>query len=307
MKRALILCLFLFMAEGAGNGATNFLPPLQPMNATKDMGNYTNSVTQLPDQFANKPTPSITSGPDVNAGYPKITQIETSLYGKTFENLDIIQRVSRIEQTLFNKTYPRSSLIQRVDNIMSNYNQLNKYPNISKNVLSKMEARVFSRTYVKENPQRRIERLEQQLFGAVQSGDINARYDSLKTAVGNYNPNNVEYYPGAAPTTGWNGLTANFGNSMMSNSTMANPMLGGPRMGSSRIGRSLLGTLGGTMTGFTPPITPYYNDLGGNNNGYNAYPNPANNSGIYRGYRSNHGYSDSYQDYGTGTGVTILD
>lgn len=274
MKRALILSLFLILGNLKGDCATTFFPPLQPVDGLRD---YNSSITSLADPFANAP----------NTIYPDISRVEQSLFGRTFENQNISLRLSRIEKTLFSTTYPSSSNGQRIDNIISNFNQINKYPNISSNELSRMENKIFSQSFISNNPERRIERLEQQIFGAVQSGDLVSRYEAVKMAAKSYNANrNNLYSPNNVTQGGWKGIAANLGNAM----------------------------LGGSMTGFTPPINPYYAYGGGYNNSYNTYSNPLTNgrSGIYRGYGVNRGlggysYGESFSDFGTGTGVTILD
>lgn len=277
MKRAFITCLFLFICQASGNCATTIFPPLQPLqpiNRDNEMRNSTSNVTELPDPYAGQRSVN----PDTN--YLRLNQVEMSLYGRTYNNQDIVKRVSRIEQSLFSRTYPNSALVQRVDNIISNYNQVNQYPNISSSVLSRMESKILSRTYLQSNTENRIERLEQKLFGAVQSGDLNSRYESLRTAVNNYTPNNVypNMMPNMATGRGWKGLANNLGSSIW----------------------------GGSMTGFTPPINPLYDNYG-SGGGYNSFASSNNGYGMYQGNRSNHGYSDSYRDYGSGVGVTILD
>ena len=282
MKRALILCLILSLGGLAGNCATTFFPPLQPLKGA-DINNYSNNL-------ANASTPMITQDSE---NYPNISKVENSLFGRNFTNQNIGQRLSRIEKSLFSTSYPNSSNGQRIDNIISNYNQINKYPNISTNELSKIEAKVFNQTFTKNSSERRIERLERQLLGAEQSGDINTRYETIKMASKSYNPNvnNQDDFAAPMQNRGWRGLTQALGGAM----------------------------LGGQMTGFTPQIDPFYNSPS-SNYGYNNYNNmsssPYNNSyanaypggsGIYRGTRTNHGYSDSFQSYGSGAGVTILD
>ena len=161
--------------------------------------------------------------------------------------------------------------------------KINKFPNISRNDLNRLESKVFNQNFPQINPEKRIERLEQQMFGAAQSGDLKTRLDNLKTAAKYSNENNMNY-PQTAARTGWKGLALNMGNSFC----------------------------GGRMTGFTPPISPFYNNYGygmnpfmnvgnggfGMNNGYNSGYNRG--PGGYREY-------DSTQNVGTGMGVTILD
>lgn len=274
MKRALILSLFLAATVQPVFCETTFFPPLQPVNQTNAIQDYGNSITSVPDPFVGNSAPN----------YNDINRIEQSLFGRTYDNQNINLRLGRIEKSLFTTTYPSAPAAQRIDNIISNFNQMNKYPNISQNALTKMETKVFGQNFPQNNQQKRIERLEQKIFGAVQSGDMDSRYEALKIAMNTYNKNiangNYQMNYNNAPQKGWRGVTNALGGNFM----------------------------GGTMTGFTPPITPYY----GNNMG--AYGNPfaGLGSGFYRGYGSNNGlggyrYMDQYSNYGSGTGVTILD
>ena len=285
MRRALILCLFLSLGQVSGNCATTFFPPLLPTNA-QAVNNFNNDIVTQADPYLAQQ----------KQNFPNISNIEQTIFGQTYTNQNIATRLSRIEKSLFTTTYPNSSNSQRTDNIISNFNQINKQPNISINDLSKLEAKVFNQTYVKNSLEQRLERLEQELLGAVQSGDVEARYNLLKSASRNYNP--VNDYPTDVSTRGggWKALTRGIGSAM----------------------------LGGTMTGFTPPIgSGMYNGMNSGFNGYNNYNttsnmfnNPYNTSamsaypsgyGMYRGNRSNRGYSDSFQNFSSGTGVTILD
>lgn len=267
MKRALILSILIFVgisAEGA-----SFFPPLQPLgNINSPMQNYNNNINSLPEQIVQQNS----------ASYSNISQIEQALFGRNYSHQNISARLSRIERSLFTTTYPNATNTQRIDNIISNFNQMNKYPNISKNVLSRIESQMFSQVYPMNNSERRIERIEQQLFGATQSGDIEARYKAIQMAAKNYRRNDLnQQYPSQIAQSGWKGLMGNFGNALM----------------------------GGSMTGFTPALNPY--------NTYNNYNSPSQNGyGMYRGYGVNRGlggfsYGDSFNNYGSGSSVTILD
>lgn len=278
MKRALLVLLFLSVSALNANSVP-FFPPLQPIGtaAVPAENDYGSNITSNADPFA--------APKDFNLS--AIGRIEQSLFGRSFANQNIASRLSRIEKSLFNTTYPTSSAVQRLDNIISNFNQLNKYPNISRNTLSKLESKVFNQSFPQNSADRRIERLEQQIFGAVQSGDMEIRYKNLIAASKNFNADNVinSYYPASGPKL--RNVLGNFGNTM----------------------------LGGSMTGCTPPIEPYGYSYNNNNSGYNnpfANFSPGGGSGIYRGYGTNNGlngysYNDSFTNYGTGAGVHILD
>lgn len=276
MKRVLlILCLLLSASELCANSAP-FFPQFQPINGnTIPVENYNNSITSLPNNFAAPKT----------FNFAIVNKIEQSLFGHSFGNQNIVLRLSRIEKSLFNTTYPTASTEQRLDNIISNFNQLNKYPNISRNTLSKIESKIFNQTFPQNDTERRVERLEQEVFGAVQSGDMNLRYQNLLAASKKFNPDMVinSYYPS-----------------------------NGPKL------RNVLGGLGGmlsggNMTGFTPPIEPYATGNYENNSFANTpFNNIGSGSGIYRGYGTNNGpfgysYGESYNNYGSGAGVHILD
>jgi len=304
MKRALILCLFwaicLNAGQNAGHCATTMFPPLQPLGTT---GFFNNNLT-------NPNAASLENSylSDSSFSYPKISQIERSLYGQNFTAQDILVRLARIEKSLFNTICVNLSLAQRVDNIVLNFNQIYQFRNISKNTLSGMETKVFKRSFVENDIENRVERLEQQIFGAVQSGDVTARFETLKTAAKNYNAD--------ANMTGYdqNQLGQN---PMMQSQTVQIPkggQRGGLKAALGNLGNMLLGggMYGGTMTGFTPPIDPFNNynannDIGGNR--YNNFANMGSPSGYgqYNGYRSNHGYSDAFSNYGSGSRVTIID
>lgn len=276
----LISCLVFQMS---GDCAAVYFPPLRPVTtANSPFQTYDNTSAALPVD---------TSG----FNYSKIGEIEISLFGRTFQGQSIAVRLSRIEKSLFNRTYATSTNLQRLDNIISNYNQINRYPNISTNVLSRLERQVFNQSYPEYNTLRRLERLEQQMLGATQQGDINTRYELLKNAARNYNPNYAS--PGVASLI--------------------------PGAAGSKAGRILnvlgglgtLGNMGGVMTGFSPQIAPYSTYGYGNYspaNPYNSFnyspgysnDNGYNSSGIFGGSR---GYSNSTGGFGSGASVTVID
>lgn len=307
MRRTLILCLFLIISETSGQCATTLFPPLQPIGGNNNaIQNYSSNITSLADPFVN---PTNVTTPN----YSDINKIEQALFGRTYVNQAISGRLSRIEKSLFTTTYPNATSDQRIDNIISNFNQINKFPNISQSVLSKMESKVLNQTYPQNGPERRIERLEEKMLGAVQSGDLSARYEALKIASRAYN--NTENIPVQGGR--WKGLTQSLSSAFSD----------------------------GDMTGFTPPIGTYpsnFTDLGSSTSGYsgsytsynnanpfsrfgnsynnyNPYSNPYLNpyGNRYGGYRNNglrnggsspgYGYYEGSKSFGSGAGVTILD
>jgi|GEM_PF-2083196 len=119
-------------------------------------------------------SPSVTS-------YPKITQVEQSLYKKDFSSEPIEMRLKRLEQNLFKRTYDGYALSQRTDNILSSAADLT----VDKSALSALEKAILSKNY-NDTPSKRVSRMEQIVFGAVQSGDLNDRIQTLTTAAGSY-------------------------------------------------------------------------------------------------------------------------
>lgn len=158
------------------------------------------------------------------------------------------------------------------------YQTQNVYQNIPAKALSRLEAQMFNQSFNTLSPQNRIERLEQKLFGAVQTGDLDTRYRALQMAARNYRQANAPVQ--IAQNIGGGGILRN--------------ILGG-----------LTTNMGGVMTGFTPPMGSYCNPYPYNNNGFNLFN--SNPYGMYRGYRSNTGYYDRYNNFDTGAGVHILD
>lgn len=149
--------------------------------------------------------------------------------------------------------------------------------NISEDLLTQMELKTFNRNYSNDFAENRISRLERQFFGASQNGDLENRYENLKTAVNNYNSNryhrtpynNYDFYNGSK-------LTSNVG-----------------RKGFLRnLGSLLIGNYG-YPTGFSPQINSY-NNL---NSGY----------GMIEDYQTNYGSYNNFSNFNTGSGVHILD
>lgn len=281
MKRALLIMVLLLSAGELSANCAPFFPPFQPIgNNVAPVTDYTNNITSAADPFAMP----------ANFNVAVINRIEQSLFGRSFGSQNVASRLTRIEKSLFNTTYPSAPVTQRLDNVISNFNQLNKYPNISRNNLSKIESKIFGQSFPQNSTDRRVERLEQQMFGAIQGGEMVTRYKNLLTASKNFNEDKIisSYYP--------------------------TPM-GAPRL------RNVLGNfnnMGGNMTGSTPPIDPntdFDNDFSNSSLGGNspfAGFGPGSGSGVYRSYGTNNGpfgYStgQSFNNYGSGAGVHILD
>ena len=149
--------------------------------------------------------------------------------------------------------------------------------------ISRIENRVFDRTFQCDTPEERISRLENQLFGASQSGDLQQRLNNVKKASSNQSrfreygyPNYDNYYtPPIVAGSGWRSMLHSFGNHM----------------------------LGGMPTGITPQMDPAYMDY------FEAERNAMKfgDGGNYGDVRTNRSWHRYNTRRGSSTGVTLID
>ena len=142
---------------------------------------------------------------------------------------------------------------------------------LSRNDLNALENYALNRTYTRENSLRRLERLENLTFGAIQEGDLISRYNNVESAI-------------------LSRPRANTKQSIINN--IANYLTGVP-------------------TGFTPNIMPYssMDNFGGLSTNPSMYSPKYTNTkfeqysnGIFGG-----GWGMSNGNFGTGSSVRILD
>lgn len=154
------------------------------------------------------------------------------------------------------------------------YNRIKTKEVKNYNKLARLERKVFNRTFENDYPENRIARLEEQVMGAIQCGDINSRYAVLQKAVPKYLSR--IYSPDISPYcgipvmsgSGWRGLAGSLGNFFSGN------YMGYP-------------------TGMSPQINmPNFN---------NFAPD------FQRMNFSNTGWGYNNQNIGTGSGVHIID
>ena len=140
-----------------------------------------------------------TTREDADTDYPKINLAEKQIFGRTYQNEDITSRLSRIESKLFGTSYKYMSLAERTDNISQKIG-IGEFLNISPRELSSMEQRIFLKTYPQDDAEMRITRLEKEIFGAMQGGNIQERFETLQSATKYYNAfppklsNQIPYY-----------------------------------------------------------------------------------------------------------------
>lgn len=190
-----------------------------------------------------------------------------------------------------NNYYYRPNVIRRTNVIRkSDKTDINIKPvSNSFSGLDKMEKKLLLQTYEYDSAKNRIERLEQKLFGAVQNGDLNQRFYTLKSVAKNYkafDPNamyatNQEYdtYSGYRPPIFTGSMGSGWQNTLWSN--FKNQFIGMP-------------------TGMTPAMDPAYMD-------YFEAERALMGSGQDVDIRTNTGYHKSHTNRSSGAGVTILD
>lgn len=260
---------------------------------------------QPPVAYGNYPNCSYDS-------YPKVGQIEQSIFNTTFANEDIYNRLNRIETKIFRKTNSNMDLSQRVDIITQAIEPSSMY-NIPLDSLARIEYKLFNRSYVNDDVETRIIRLEKEMLGAMQQGELDERYQVVAEASKHYNafpPDNYvgnqtfQSYPSYKPYQSYQ-----------------NPYLASNNFGAPRgMLRNMLSALtggalgGGALTGFTPPITdpygsycsaPYMNNPYRPNNWIqNLFPGAS--SGFNDAMQTNTGYSNYSKDTGSSSGVHVL-
>ena len=242
--------------------------------------------------------------------YPKITQLENIILKKTYENEDIEQRLERLEKKACARTHKGSDLAWRVDNLMGKIDQSELY-NIPSKELASIEKKILGKSYKKDNINNRLARLEYKMLGASQSGKIDERYQTILTASNHY---------------------MDFGNSISNPlttfTTTSIPSTSGIKTAFKNAFNTIRST--GSITGYTPPISPYgFNTPYGFNPQFGTFGprNPIyrtpcphhhrphigiNNSRYTPHYSStypqhNTGYYNFNNNFTTGMGVHILD
>lgn len=204
--------------------------------------------------------------------YPRITILEENIFKRTYENESIYNRLTRLEQKLFRQNFAGLPLASRVDNLFSNIDTGLMY-GIKNNELARLETKVLGRQYPNDDTESRITRLEKEMLGAMQCGNLKERFETVKSASKHYNsfPEIVQSqsipfgicgqgYNGYNPTyhhnNGWN---SNWSNNSYSGFN-TNPSRGITNILRNMASRVVNGAMGGGMiTGLTPPIYDPYN------------------------------------------------
>ena len=219
---------------------------------------------------------------------PRLSQIEKSVFGKDYSHQDLNLRLNRLEKSMFNKTNPKMNADERIENLLTNYN--NQVKRVPPQVISDLERYIWGRSFGGDTVDVRVSKLEEEIFGAIQQGDLTERINRLEgamsaelaknspvsapygTCYGGYVPHTYDYDPHIVDDfNGGNGFSNFFNNLGM-----------------------IFG--GGCPTGWSPQMTPY---------GQNYYGLQG--DGDSEGYVGNTGYAYRNTQRGTGTGIQILD
>lgn len=153
--------------------------------------------------------------------------------------------------------------------------------------LSNMEQNMFGRSFTNETQAQRVSRLEREIFGMNQPGDLNSRFDNLRAGYRGYR------HPAQCQTSSYQKP-----NYIYPPNYYQTPIIqsgGGLRGFFNNLGNFMMG---GTPTGLSPQINPSY---GFDDDFYTS------SSGYSKGFTSNRGYGYHNTNTGGGVGVTILD
>lgn len=117
--------------------------------------------------------------------YRKLPEIENQLYGHTYPNQAISQRINRVERTLFGAPQrgPSESRMQQVESRMNEANNRSALAE-QQPILTYLEEKLFQRTYPDKPLPERIRQLEIQVFGhSFDSYPTNIRLKKLTYAM----------------------------------------------------------------------------------------------------------------------------
>lgn len=157
--------------------------------------------------------------------------------------------------------------------------------NLSSGQLSKIERKVFGRTYVGDDATNRLQRLESNVYGAIQRGNEHNRLSRLASATQNYS----NKYPQYAYNNSYNNYSNYYNNPYYNRYTPYRPYNRVPKL------RNIIRNIrNGSLTGYTPPINSSLGNSIGFNNVQNGYYNP--NYGYSNSCNNGYSWSNSYQN-----------
>ncbi len=127
----------------------------------------------------------------------QIQRFENSIWGFNYTKDDASKRLSRIENNVFGQTNANLSIDDRIkkinealgfESIQDSKKQAweldkTEIAGINYPQIDTLEYQLFKGTYEKENIYKRLERLEQKIFGSTQEGDLASRTERLKAYI----------------------------------------------------------------------------------------------------------------------------
>lgn len=240
-----------------------------------------------------------------NEQFSNLAQMEVASFGLSFEGENVYNRVDRLEKRMINQVNSSMPLNERVSNLTGKSNPSQMY-NIPLQDLAQIEYNVYNRSFTSDILEARLARLEGQMFGAVQSGNLASRYDLIRSASANYRNKNNYYNSNAYSLM--TPQTTNYQSYFVPNTQ---PIFQNTNNTGWRnvLGNVLSTFAGGSMTGYTPSLyDPYgFNTNNGfNNSGFNNSGFQINGNGYNQRVWTPTGYRDVVTNTSTGAGVTIL-
>ena len=273
MKKIILSIVFLCFFQGVNVCAKVKLQPLLPYTPYNPYNSGSTVVMK-----------------DVNeSAYPKINQAEQRIFGRTYANEDITGRLSRLESKIFGKAFPYMSLSERTENITQRVG-LDSSAVISNNELAQMEQRIFMKTYPYDDPQMRVTRLEKEIFGAMQGGDLAQRVETLRSA--------TKYYNAFPPKL--SNQSTYYSNPYYE--SFQTPKVTLPSI-IRKLGEFFAAPI---VTGYSPNIVYPNNVPYSNYNGFDSLSPYSSPFGIQRSYSGPGFKYDTFRHYGQGSTVNIL-
>lgn len=114
----------------------------------------------------------------------RLIKIEDKVYGKTYNNDGFKERIRRIEKSFYGKCNV-GTLMKRLKCVEEDIKANDKIIERKRQFvfLEFVEKRYYNQVFAVDPFEKRISRLEQIVFGDVQDGDINNRYEQLMKKV----------------------------------------------------------------------------------------------------------------------------
>ena len=127
----------------------------------------------------------------------ELQKMEKSIWGFEYSKDDVSKRLSRIENNVFGQAYSNLSTENRIKKLNEAMGfesvadskkeaweiEKTEIAGINYPQIDTLEYQLFKGTYEKENIYKRLERLENKIFGSVQEGDLASRTDRLKAYI----------------------------------------------------------------------------------------------------------------------------